>query len=398
MNEGGQGSAGRGSAGRPRPFAYSSGPHRAKVVIVGEAWGETEAEYQRPFCGASGKELWRMLGEATLGGELHAKALHAVHNTKEFLSRREAWLEANEVLITNTFALHPQGGKIETLCHPANARGSGYPWPQLSTGNYIDQKYAGEISRLHEEILHAEPNLIICLGNVASWAVTQKTTISALRGNTLLSVPMGPQERQFKTIITYHPSAILQNWSFRTIALADLIKAWRDRQFSEIRRPQRAIIINPQLGEIIRWVDETLAGAKHWPILAPDIETSNGQITCIGFARSPGEAIVIPFWHKGRPGWNYWGSMTEELCAWGEVERLLRGPQVKVFQNGLYDLQYITRMGIVPQGCLEDTMLLHHSLLPEMQKGLGFLGSIYTDESSWKLMRQRKTDTEKHDE
>jgi hypothetical protein len=43
-------------------------------------------------------------------------------------------------------------------------------------------------------------------------------------------------------------------------------------------------------------------------------------------------------------------------------------------------------------------MMLHHSLYPEMKKSLGFLGSIYTDEASWKLMRQEKTDTEKRDE
>jgi hypothetical protein len=33
-----------------------------------------------------------------------------------------------------------------------------------------------------------------------------------------------------------------------------------------------------------------------------------------------------------------------------------------------------------------------------MNKGLGFLASIYSNESSWKLMRRRKADTEKADE
>jgi len=41
-------------------------------------------------------------------------------------------------------------------------------------------------------------------------------------------------------------------------------------------------------------------------------------------------------------------------------------------------------------------MLLHHALQPESLKGLGFLGSIYTDESNWKLMR--KSTTIKRDE
>ena len=42
-------------------------------------------------------------------------------------------------------------------------------------------------------------------------------------------------------------------------------------------------------------------------------------------------------------------------------------------------------------------MLLHHSLFPELQKGLGFLGSIYTNEASWKLMRGQD-DSNKKDE
>ena len=35
-------------------------------------------------------------------------------------------------------------------------------------------------------------------------------------------------------------------------------------------------------------------------------------------------------------------------------------------------------------------MLAHHSLYSELQKGLGFLGSIYTNYPSWKSMRTFK--------
>ena len=337
-----------------------------------------------------------MLGEATGGGLLHSGALQQLHNTQGFLIAREQWLRAQGVLLTNVFALRPQGNKIETLCHPAGQRPPGYSWPPLKMGHYVDSRYKSEIERLHAEISECSPNLIICLGNIASWAITQKTTIAALRGNTTLSVNICG--KQYKTLITYHPSAILQNWSFRAIALADLMKAWREREFPEIRRPKREILINPTIAEAVRWAQETLEAPSRWPILAPDIETSNGQITAIGFARSASEAMVIPFWHRQRPGWHFWEREDDEWHAWEIIRKLLEGPQIKVFQNGLYDLQYITRMGIIPHNCAEDTMLLHHSLMPEMQKGLGFLGSIYTDESSWKIMRNQRTDTEKADE
>jgi hypothetical protein len=48
-------------------------------------------------------------------------------------------------------------------------------------------------------------------------------------------------------------------------------------------------------------------------------------------------------------------------------------------------------MGLKIQNCTEDTMLLHHALYPELQKGLGFLGSIYTNESSWKNTYRKTT-------
>jgi hypothetical protein len=34
-------------------------------------------------------------------------------------------------------------------------------------------------------------------------------------------------------------------------------------------------------------------------------------------------------------------------------------------------------------------MLLAHAMQPEMEKSLGFLGSIYTDEPAWKFMGRR---------
>ena len=42
-------------------------------------------------------------------------------------------------------------------------------------------------------------------------------------------------------------------------------------------------------------------------------------------------------------------------------------------------------------GLADDTMLMHHAMQPEMEKGLAFLGSVYTDEASWKFRRKNQT-------
>jgi hypothetical protein len=37
---------------------------------------------------------------------------------------------------------------------------------------------------------------------------------------------------------------------------------------------------------------------------------------------------------------------------------------------------------------LHDDMLLHHVLYPELNKGLGFLASVYCNEFAYKLLRK----------
>jgi len=48
-------------------------------------------------------------------------------------------------------------------------------------------------------------------------------------------------------------------------------------------------------------------------------------------------------------------------------------------------------MGLTTLGAEHDTMFLSHALYPEGLKGLGYLGSLYTDEGSWKELRKVAT-------
>jgi uracil-DNA glycosylase len=340
-------------------FKFSTGPKNAKLAIVGEAWGEEEDKLGMPFVGQAGRELTNLLSEAKIN--------------------------RHECFITNVFNIRPFDNKIDSLCgKKADVTNT---LPALGQAKYILDIHLHHLERLFWQLREVRPNLVLALGNTACWALLQSQKISALRGTVTTSVVL-PQQ---KVLPTYHPAAILRNWSLRPITLTDLFKAKRQLEFPEIRRPERFIWINPTLEEIKAWA------LQDHQILSVDIETKNGQITCIGFARSTSDALVIPFWNKTTADQSYWTSLSEELAAWYWVRYLLEHPAPKLFQNGLYDLQYILRMGFRPNNVLEDTMLLHHALFPELPKGLGFMGSVYTDETSWKLMRQEK-ELEKQDE
>ena len=57
----------------------------------------------------------------------------------------------------------------------------------------------------------------------------------------------------------------------------------------------------------------------------------------------------------------------------------------------LYDISFLLRAyGIKTMNCAEDTMLLSHALQPEGLKGLGYLGSIYSDEGAWEAYAEER--------
>lgn len=325
--------------------------------------------------------------------ELHAYICKQHTYGNAWVRERESWFSAAGIAMTNVLAFRPPGNKLDELCGTKKEVGefAGHFAP-LSRGKYLRDEYLPELDRLQAELTAYKPNLVVALGNTACWALLCATNIGSIRG-AITETRLAPVR---KCLATYHPAAVLRQWAWRPIVVADLMKANREAGYPEIRRPSRRVLVSPTLAEMEAWEQETyrLAPAR----LSPDIETASGQITCIGFARSPAEAMVVPFWDRTRPGWSYWPTAADERRAWDCVDRLLKYDCPKLGQNFIYDLQYLTRIGIQPTRCTEDTMLLHHSLFPELQKGLGFLGSVYTNESSWKLLRKRKADTEKKDE
>jgi len=159
--------------------------------------------------------------------------------------------------------------------------------------------------------------------------------------------------------------------------------------FPQIIRPSREIWIEPTLADLDTFEREHILPS---PQLSIDIETSGDQITCIGFAPRKDIALVVPFVSESNPSRSYWPTLSEEIKAWSWVRRMCGLKKQIIGQNFLFDINHLWKTyGIPVPHASEDCMLLHHALQPEMQKGLGFLGSIYTMESPWKFMRHVET-------
>lgn len=373
------------------------------LFLVGEAKGAEEAKINSCFVGPSGIELLRMLNES---GIISLTSFDRDYINRYYRESNPAMLDAvwnlhPEVYRTNVFQFHPLSNDLVTLCGPKEEAIAGYPKLLSNKGNsnaewrggYVRAEFEEELERLAGEIITGNPNVIVCLGNTALWALAGLTAITKHRGTTLVSTHT---VLDYKLLPTYHPASILRNWENRPTLVADLIKARRESAFPEIRRPHREIWIEPNLGDIERFINEHIGVDC---LLSVDIETSGSRITCIGFAPSERIALVIPFDDSRSKNGSYWETPQLEAKVWGLIRRVLSDGRVrKLFQNGLYDIAFLYRAyGIETINASEDTMLLHHALQPEALKGLGYLGSIYTDEGSWKHMR-KKQETIKRDD
>lgn len=328
------------------------------IMLVGEAWGEKEAEVQRPFVGASGWLLNQMLSHAGLARD--------------------------DCYCSNVFNLRPRpSNDVKNLC---GLRAEGIPGlPELTKGKYVLKQYSGELDRLFQEIRDVNPNVIVALGATAAWALLRSTGIKSIRGAVAPTHPAVSDllGRAYKVLPTYHPSMVLRDYSQRPVVTADLGKAARESAFPDLRRPERFIWTTPTLEDLAEYERQYILPAER---LSVDIETVGTQITCIGFAPNPHSALVIPLFRGHNQ--SYWSTLDEERAALGYVRRWLKLKPC-VFQNGLYDMSVLWRYyGLALGHPTEDTMLMHHAWQPELEKGLGFLGTLYTDEVSWKHMRK----------
>lgn len=364
------------------------------IVILGEARGAEEDRIGSSFVGPSGVELLKQLDDAkiiTLTSD-DKVLISKYYNNGDQTAVAQIWSNHSATVHrTNVLNFHPFGNKIENHCV---GKAQGIPgYPALLKSKYLSAEHFNQLDRLGDEINDHNPNLIIALGNTALWALCGETGVAKRRGTTMLSThTVG----DYKVLPTYHPAAVLRQWELRPTTIMDLIKAKRESAYAEIIRPDCKIWIEPSIDDIIEFFTRYIRTS---PLTSVDIETSGNRVTCIGFAPSADLAIVIPFDDSRAKNGCYWPTAVDERLCWNVIRELLEDASVKkVFQNGVYDIGFLYRSyGIKVHGATEDTMLLHHARQPESLKGLGYLGSIYTDHGSWKHMR-KKHETVKREE
>ena len=310
-----------------------TGNKNAPICIIGEAPGTEEDRLLRPFVGAAGTVL--------------ESCLHA------------AGLTRSDCYITNIIKVKPSGGGLDQYYNS-------------SSGTFTDAGHEW-LNILEDELLAVQSNVIVALGSTALSALTGRKSIVKYRGYVHESLSRFGRR---KIIPAYHPAASLRGqYIIRYYIVADLKKAKLESAYPDIRRPERKIIIPTTIAEVIDWASYLM----EQPIWAVDIEVMNFEVSAIGFASSQDLAISFPL--SGQ----HW-SEDDECTVWFWMNKLLTSGARKVFQNGIFDISFLlNQCAIHVQPPIEDTMIAHHIMYPDMLKGLGFLGSMYCgSQEFWK--------------
>lgn len=310
---------------------------KQRIAIIGEAPGKDEVLMGRPFVGMSGKLLTGLLSKAGI--------------------------VRSSCFVGNICPFRPPGNDISLF----DLNG-----PEIQQG----------LELLTEDLQRFNPNIVLLLGRTALWAAFDRFDIGNWRGS--LFEGTKPPFLGRKCIASYHPAACMRQYDWTILLLFDMMKVARNASTATLVPPQRNLAVTLSADDII---NELTTLQHNKGIVALDIEGGINTMSCISFAPSEDYAFIVPL--AKLDGSSYWDLPTETRI-WRALASLLEDVSVpKVLQNSLYDrfvLQY--SYGIVVRGIVDDTMLKHWERCCELEKGLGFQTSIYTDEPYYKMERR----------
>ena len=242
------------------------------------------------------------------------------------------------------------------------------------------------ITALTRDLQTFQPNICLLLGRATLNLAKDNAPLDAWRGSYFISTKPGPFYGR-KCIASYEPKRCFKNYEWLPLLMFDIKKCVAESTSPTFTPPARDLIIHEDSFTICQRLQRILDNPTSISI---DIEGGINSMSCISIAPSPSESFIIPFTTAN--GDNYWDSFDDELRIWTLLAEVLASPAIpKILQNALYDrfvLQYSYSLCVCNN--TEDTMLKSWELYCELDKGLGFLCSLYTREPYYK--GDRKSD------
>ena len=221
-----------------------------KIAFIGESPGPVEAQMGRPFVGPSGNLLTSLMQTAKI--------------------TRAGCLVGNVI-------------QVETKQHVSALNWNGW---EIQKG----------IDALREDVKKADPNIIVCMGElamrVAGVAFTRQNGLSltAMRGTLFECTTLDSPFYGRKCVGTFNPASIQRNWKNMPLLQRDVARARKEGETKELVLPKNIAKTQLTADEIIAELAAIPDGVK----IAVDIEGYFEQkITVIGFSYKEGEAFCF---------------------------------------------------------------------------------------------------------
>ena len=323
----------------PHGVVQGVGPREAKIALIGEQPALNEIRTGKPFKGPAGEELDKCLADAGI-----ARSSTYITNVIKDMH-----------LPLKSYINIPGGKALPSVSELGN--------------QYLEY--------LKAELKYVSPNVVVALGNIPLYALTQRTGITKWRGSVIESTLIPGM----KVIPTFHPSSILPKrasqgkYLNKHLITFDLVRTLKQSEFPEIVEPEVDIRIEPTFYMCI----EFLAHCSERQIVDFDIEIVNEELHCISFATTHNGiplSISIPF----VKGVSYFPPDQEaEILL--KIAEIIENPDIdKRGQNLSFDLWFMLRKyGIKPRGRIHDTMIAQKISLPDYPAGLDFITSMHTE-------------------
>lgn len=239
-----------------------------------------------------------------------------------------------------------------------------------------------ENEKIDSWIKDEKPDLIIGLGKMSLQYLKGVTDVALDDERGAPFVPC--KEGSRLAICTYAPAYIFKVYAQNVLVEHDFKKANRLAK-QGWTQPVYDINFTPTFVEVMTLFNKFIEDKTY---LYVDIETlfKTGKMTCIGFAYSETQALVVPLvpYRKGLESRKW--TPSEELAIFQKMKQVLETCKCGG-HNAVHFDQYVLfrKYGILTQ-LVDDTMFSFWELYPSMEKSLAFASSMLTDNSYWKGM------------
>jgi len=229
------------------------------------------------------------------------------------------------------------------------------------------------------DIVKINPNIVLAVGELPFKFLTGLSDHYSYRGY-ICKPLMG----DFKVLCIWDYSNFFSNPEWNPLTHWDAAKVKEHMHTKDPMYNKVEVIVTHNLQLIM---DEFLSEEyinNPDSMLSFDIECNKQELTCIGFAKETNKAYVIPL-NKMHSG--------EYARAIRVINAVLKSPVKKVAQNGSFDITYLAYYNnIQVNNFAFDTMLAMHSMYSNLPKGLGVLGSVFTNCEPWKMNKGDDSD------